>query len=79
MEAFFSGAIEMAWRGQTSMHKPHPVQVSQSTIIALVFPRLVIPAKAGIHLFYLIPRFQRDSVWIPVFTGMTAIVYINSE
>jgi hypothetical protein len=34
MEAFFSGAIEMAWRGQTSMHKPHPVQVSQSTIIS---------------------------------------------
>ncbi|OGP65988.1 MAG: hypothetical protein A2169_10020 [Deltaproteobacteria bacterium RBG_13_47_9] len=33
----------------------------------------VIPAKAGIHIlfFCIVPCFHRDSVWIPVCTGMT--------
>jgi hypothetical protein len=26
--SFFSGTIEMALRGQTSIHKPHPIQIS---------------------------------------------------
>jgi hypothetical protein len=31
----------------------------------------VIPAKAGIQYFKMVPRLRGDDVWIPVYTGMT--------
>jgi hypothetical protein len=49
----------------------------QAGVVALIC--FVIPAKPGIHIYWMVPCFRRacpvldtgDRAWIPVFTGMT--------
>ena len=37
------------------------------------FKLFVIPAKAGIQVFCVVPYFFPGQVWIPAFTGMTTL------
>ncbi len=49
---FFPGTRDTAPTGHASSHNPHPIQVSQSTIMFEPSPKdPVIPAKAGIQDF----------------------------
>src|SRR5512139_1629884 len=64
IEAFFSGAMETACRGQASTHNPQPTHVSQSTIISLS-PEATVESLPHflicVHLYYL-PTNSENSV-----------------